>query len=138
MTYDREVHVRRDLNLGTLLPVLSLIVMQIVAGVWWGSRITSTQEMMAEDLSQWSTETAEQITSLEQTLKAENLRQWTRINQNESAIQSTLSDTRTNAAHMEALRDSMQDTRAEIRGLNVLLREILTRLPKPTSEGPDT
>lgn len=95
-----------------VIPIGFALTLLVQSGtlVWWASGINSAQNSLIEFR-------AEQ--------QQEQLRQWARINQNESNIQSIQATTDTNQAILSRVEGDLKILRGELGNTNDLLRDIL-------------
>lgn len=102
------------INWGTVTPIVLFLIVHSMGAIWWASSISATQTSMAETLSGYIAEN-----------DSENLRQWLRINQNETNITNTTAQGATTQAILERVEIEIRDLKVELRDQNDLLREIL-------------
>lgn len=110
MTRDREWHISKGINLSFIFALL----VQCAVAVWFFSALDQRVENL---------ETHFQETRAE--LERENLRQWSRINDNEELTKSTLAAANTTSAILERLERDIQNMREDMRRNNELLREYI-------------
>ena len=110
-TEPNQWHLSKSVPITLILAVF----LQTIGAVWWAAALS------------------EQVTSLRTTVKEvvtsndnENLRQWGRINANESNVQLSLSLQQTTQAILERVEQGLQETRRDISKQNDLLRDLLT------------
>lgn len=90
------------------------MILQTGGGIWWASSIHSSIAQIDKEFTVYVQESS-----------AENLRQWARINSNESSVQSVESASETTKAIVQRIERDLSGLKGELTNLNALLREML-------------
>ena len=106
--------VTRDVNLGTVVPIALFLLVQSIGGVWWAASVNASVEQMQGA-----------IASGAEDLKAEQLRQWTRINALELASQQSVTAFQTLGVSLAGVKESLNELRYDLRQNNDLLRQAI-------------
>ena len=114
----------KDINLGTLLPLIIFLSVQTGGAIWWASNISTNQDNLSKQIAVLDARLEEAVADSD----AEQLRQWSRINSNEDNLTRAIARDESFIAQIETLRGTIADMRSDLRANNDLLREVLVRL----------
>jgi hypothetical protein len=118
------VRVSKDINLGTVIPIILFLLIQTGTGIWWASAVqTDVLQLRVSVLANTS-----RIDSERMDADAENLRQWGRISGVEDAVRQASASTQVISTKVDAINTSISELRGELRDSNKLILELL-RLP---------
>lgn len=109
-----ETH--KPLTVSSMLPILLAIAVQTGTAVWWASAMQQSVDSIQHDFTEFVDEH-----------DAENLRQWARINDNESEIAAIASAVNGLTIRLAAMSETLDGLRIDLRKNNDLLREFLTQ-----------
>jgi len=107
--------IKADVNLGSLIPILALLLVQSGGGIWWASSISTNVENLGETVERQATDQKEDTREIR-----------TRVSSNEVALAAVATNAQTFAAEVASLRGAIGVVRSDIRANNDLLREILS------------
>ena len=108
--------VKRDINLGTLIPIALFLIVQTGGGIWWASSIHST-------VTQVTASHAKHVSDAD----SENLRQWARISAVETALTAVSSTAETTAALLARIEADVDAVSEDIKETNNLIRDLLLK-----------
>jgi hypothetical protein len=118
------VTVSKDINLGTLVPIILFLLIQTGTGIWWASAVqTDVLQLRVSVLANTSRIDSERMDS-----DAENLRQWDRISGVEAATRQASATAEVIATKVDNITTSITELRGELRDSNKLILELL-RVP---------
>lgn len=118
------VTVSKDINLGTLVPIILFLLLQTGTGIWWASAVQSDMiQLRVAVLANTTLIDRERIDG-----DAESLRQGARITEVEGEVMKASATTQVISTKVDAITTSISELRSELSDSNKLILELL-RLP---------
>jgi hypothetical protein len=118
------VTVSKDINLGTLVPIILFLLLQTGTGIWWASAVQANMvQLRVAVLANTTLIDRERIDG-----DAENLRQSARITEVEGEVMKASANTQVISTKVDAITTSISELRSELSDSNKLILELL-RLP---------
>lgn len=106
--------ITKDVNLGTIVPIIMFLIVQTGGGIWWASSVHSAVNTLSET-----------VEKMQSNIDDENLRQWARINSLEVATQTAMTEIAATNVALNSIKENIQELRYDMRQNNDLIREML-------------
>tara|TARA_R110000851_G_scaffold211412_5_gene363991 strand:- start:4948 stop:5283 length:336 start_codon:yes stop_codon:yes gene_type:complete len=99
-----------------VIPLVIYFLTQTTLAIWWASQTTSAIVNVQAELTEFIADS-----------NTENLRQWTRINENEDSVNEVNSGIAVSNTRLDALKENLARLEAQALETNRLLRELIDR-----------
>ena len=125
------VEVKRDINLGTLIPVVLFLTVQTLGAVWWAATMTAQFDALQEYVRAETDNTTERINLIDQNRITDRQRILDRLVRVEGIATELAASERATSEIVEAIKDDINALREDLRDNNSLLRELLQQRSNP-------
>lgn len=120
--------VTRDVNLGTLMPVIMFLVIQTLGGVWWAATLTRDMSSVKEQISLTTAALKHRVEEVDAARNEDRRRIYDRIVGVEQVTAQIMASDQANRTLLEGLKDDVMELRADLKQSNALLRDLLIQL----------
>lgn len=127
--------VTRDVNLGTLMPVIMFLLVQTLGGVWWAATLTRDMSSVKEQVALNNSALKERIDEVDAARTEDRRRIYDRIVGVEQVTSQIMASDLANRTLLEGLKDDVTVLRADLQQNNTLIRDLLVRLSTPQRNG---
>jgi SPX domain protein involved in polyphosphate accumulation len=115
------MQVKRELNIYTLFPIASFLLLQTFAIIWWAANVTTDVGSVQEDIGAVKEALEEEASN--RTIERQRI--YDRLTLTERTVNEIIANERATAAVLKNLQDAILQTREDVKETNELLREVL-------------
>lgn len=123
--------ISRDMNLGTLVPLILFLAGQTLGAVWWAATISAQFDALSDSVAQRETSINQRINLIDQNRISDRQRIFDRLVQVEKIATELAASERATSEIVEAIKEDIAALREDLRDNNNLLRDLLQQRSDP-------